>query len=463
MIKTDITIIGSGPGGYEAAIYAAKKGLKVVLVEKEQLGGTCLNWGCIPTKSFVKSASFFDQVKKASSYGITIPEASFNLSDIVDRKNQIVNQLQKGVHHLLKKNNVTFIQGEALFHQLQPLMVKTHEVTLEIESEHIILAMGSEPMVLKIPGANLPGVMTSRDALDMDTLPESVAIIGGGVIGMEFAFILSALGSQVTVVEFLDDVLSILDEDVRKIIAREAKKRKIKLLTKAKVTGIQSKDSHLSITYEQKDQTLNIQAEKVLMCVGRKPATDHVDWDRLGISFGKNGGIITDDFMRTTAPNVYAIGDVTGGIQLAHVASHQGFVAIDSLLGNPHRMSYHNIPSVIFTQPEIAVTGLCEQEAQHQNIPYLVSKFPFVANGKALADGETAGFVKVLYHETEEYILGGSIIGSNASDLIAIIGNLVEQKTSFADAKKVIYAHPTRSEGVYESIKDIFGEAIHQA
>ena len=451
-IHCDVAVIGGGPGGYVAAIRAAQLGANVVLIEKNKIGGTCLNTGCIPTKSFVKSAHLFDEIQRSAEFGIKIGAPVIDLEQVVKRKDEVVASLSEGIKYLLNRWNIRFIEGEAKV-DADMIFVNNSKIEAAIQAKSIIIATGSSPARLNIPGCDLPVVMTNEEILNLKKIPASLTIIGGGVIGMEFAFIFNSFGTKVSVVEFLDDILFNFDEDLAEIISMECQQRGIKLYTKAKVEEISlSVDSQSITSFIQDGEKHCVIGESVLMSVGRKPNLNSIDLAKLGVELNeKKNGIQVDDHMTTTNPAVLAIGDITGKIQLAHVASHQGIVAAENCMGISSVMDYTAIPSAVFLSPEIGVVGLCEKEAQSKGISYQVSKFPFSANGKALSQGESKGFVKVLFHEESHVILGAAVIGPSATDLISGFTYQILHKTDYRTLNHLVFAHPTTAESVHDA------------
>lgn len=461
-IWCDVAIIGGGPGGYVSAIRAAQLGGTVVLIEKDKIGGTCLNYGCIPTKSFVKSAHLADEIEKSIEFGIETSKAAIDLEKIVQRKNKVVTNLTSGIQSLLEYWNVRLIEGEAKVSK-DIISVNNNKIEATIQAKNIILATGSSPAKLNIPGADLPVVLTNEEILNLTKLPKSLTIIGGGVIGMEFAFIYNSFGCKVTVIEYLENILFNFDEDIIDIILEECKKRGIKLYTNAKVEEIfMAEDNQAITTFYQKEQKHFSIGEAILMSVGRRPNLKSVDLAALNVKLNaKENGIEVNDHMTTSNPSVYAIGDVTNKIQLAHVASHQGIVAAENCFGKSSRMDYTAVPSAVFLSPEIGVVGLSEKEAKKSGLQYKVSKFPFSANGKALSQGETIGFVKIISNEENHEILGAAVIGPGATDLISNFTYFIQQKIDYRTLSHTIFAHPTTAESVHEAILGISGEAIH--
>ncbi|GAB2319973.1 dihydrolipoyl dehydrogenase [Alkalibacterium sp. s-m-22] len=465
-VTTDLLIIGAGPGGYVAAIYAAKKGLDVTLIEKEDtLGGTCLNVGCIPTKALVKSAEICDNVKNSSLFGIeSDSDLKINMKQIIDRKDEVVNQLVSGVSFLMEKNKIRVIQGTASFLSDNKVIVNGKD-TSHISAKDTIIATGSKISHVNIPGVELPFVMNSTDALALTELPNSITIIGGGVIGMEFACIYRNLGVEVHVLEFMDHVLDILDDDLCEEIERLSEQKGIHIHTQAKVTKIQqANNGQAIITYETDGKEQLLVSEKVLVAIGREPNIDGLNLEEIKIRMDEaRNGIAVNQKMQTNIKNIYAIGDVTNIIQLAHVASHQGIHAVNNILGEESDMDYSAVPNVIFTSPEIATVGLQEYECKDKKLDYRVSKVSFSSNGKALTMNESDGFIKLIKDNKTSEIIGGSIIGPDASSLIssltiAITNGLTEQQIT-----KTIFAHPTTAEVIHEAGFDLNIGALHEA
>ena len=465
--ESEITIIGGGPGGYVAALEAAKQGADVTVIEKEELGGTCLNWGCIPTKALVRSAEVYTNLKEAEQFGCRAEEVDFEWAEIIERKNNIVTQLTNGISSLLDKHNIEVISGTAeLVDETTVLAVKEDE-KIVINTEEIILATGSQPVEIPIVEQGAEDyLLYSRQALDLDELPEEMVIIGGGVIGLEFAFIFSRLDVDVTVIEYLDEVLSFLDTDVIDEITAAAKEEGIDIYTGAEAQQITTTaDEQALVKFKEAGNEKYITAEKVLMAVGRKPDLGGIEVEEVGVEIDENsGGIKVDEKMQTTIDNIYAIGDVTGKTQLAHAASHQGIVAVKNILGTEETMNYNAIPTAIFTAPEIASVGLTEAEAEAENKEIAVGKFPVAANGKALTLGETRGFIKIIADAKTDQVLGGAIIGPHATDLIAEITLAVNNELTTEEVIETIHAHPTSAESIHEAALAVRPEgALHYA
>lgn len=462
-LESDIAIIGGGPGGYVAAIQAAKMGAKVVLIEKESLGGTCLNRGCIPTKALVSSAKVYKNLKEASNFGCCAENVSADIKKIIDRKNHTVSLLVDGIKYILDKHNVKVINGFGKIKDERTVFVKEGLKEITIKTKNIIIATGSKTVTLPIPGADLENVLDSDEILQIQKLPKKLVIVGGGVIGMEFAFIFSSFGVEVTVIEFLDNVLSSCDDDIIDEITEIAADQGIKIFTGSKVEEIiQGEGGEHIVKFSKANSNKYISADKVLMAVGRKPFFGGLELDSLGIKLeDRDNGIEVNKKMQTNIPNIYAIGDVTNKILLAHVASHQGIIAVKNIMGKSTIVDYNIVPSAIFTDPEIAMVGVSEKIAKEQGIDINVGKFPFGANGKALIMGENRGFVKIIEDKTTGKIIGGAIIGPQATDLIAELALAIKNSLSSKQIVDTIHAHPTTAEAVFEAALDLNGGALH--
>lgn len=461
-LESQITVIGGGPGGYVAAIKAAQLGAKVVLVEKDSLGGTCLNRGCIPTKCFVRSAQIYNNVKDAARFGINAEKATVDMAKVVARKNAVVNQLVNGIKHLINKNQITLVAGSGQIKDETTVLVqdKTGETT--IKTQNIIIATGSMPVLPPIPGSSLPGVMNSDQALQLEKLPHSMVIVGGGVIGMEFAYIFANFGVKVSVIEYFDRCLAQCDDDICAENARSAAGKGIRLYTGAKVDEIlQAESGECLVSFIQSGTKKVIAADKVLLAVGRKPYYEGLGLENLPLTLTDNQGIQVNGKMQTNIPTIYAIGDVTNRLQLAHVASHQALVAANNIMGIPCEMDYAAVPSAIFTDPEIAIAGQCERSAQDSGLEIAVGKFPLAANGKALTYGETNGFIKLITDKATGRIIGGSIAGLHATDLIGEITVAIKNHLTAEQIIATIHAHPTTAEVIHEAALATRKAAIH--
>ncbi|PUU95770.1 MAG: dihydrolipoamide dehydrogenase [Halanaerobium sp.] len=454
--KYKIAIIGSGPGGYTAALRAGQLGADTVLIEKEALGGTCLNWGCIPTKAFVRSAEVFADIQNAEDFGIKVEKAELDFPAVVKRKDKIVKRLVRGIDHLLGKKNIDRIDGRASFIDQNKIKIEKEAETIEIEAENIIIATGSETAALPIPGADLDGILDSRSALDLNELPESMVIVGGGIIGMEFAFIFRNFGVDVTVVEYLDQLVSGVDSEIASELNRSARRRRISVKTSAEVKEIRKQADAFEVVYQQKGKEKTAAAEKVLMAVGRRPYTEGLNLENVGVNLsGKRRAVQVNEKMETNVPGIYAVGDVTDKILLAHVASHQGVIAVENIMGMDKKMDYQAVPGAIFTSPEIGTVGLSEEEAKEKGIDYEVGSFPFAASGKVMAMGEREGKIKLITEKESDKIIGAALIGIEASDLIAELTLAVNLGLTAENLRETIHAHPTTAEVVHEAALDL--------
>lgn len=462
-IEADVTIVGAGPGGYVAAIYAAKKGLKTVLVEKEKVGGTCLNVGCIPTKAFVKSSEVCHQVLNSELFGISCENSCVHMEKIVERKNKVKNQLVNGIDYLLTQNGVKVIKGMGKFLDNENIYVKQGMTETTIHSKNIIIATGSKISTIPIPGIDQPFVLNSTTALDYKKLPKSITIIGGGVIGMEFAFIYANLGVEVNVVEYANRVLGMVNTSISEEITRQAEAKGIKIYTDSKVTHIEKTTNQQGlVVFEHEGQQNYVVSENVLVAIGREPNLEGLDIEKADIQCNQNGkGIEVDAYLRTNVEHIYAIGDVNNKIQLAHVASHQGMLAVDNILGAQKVFEDKAIPNVIFTSPEIAMVGLTTEMAEAKGIQTKVSRFPFAANGKALTMGEGQGFIEIIKDTDKDEIIGAGIIGIDASVLISALTLIIQNNIPEEQIIETVFAHPTTGEVIHEAVLGLGIGALH--
>lgn len=460
-MENDIVIIGGGPGGYTAAIRAAQLGAKVVLVEAENLGGTCLNKGCIPTKSLYKNAQMINELNNAAEFGIKLDSFTIDFAEMMQRKQKIVDRLKEGIAQLIKLNSIETLYGTASLVSRETVKVIDSEGNeREIKAKNIIIAAGSVPVKPPISGMDWPGVITSDEILSIDNIPDTLVIIGGGVIGIEFAGIFSALGSKVTVVEFLPRILANMEGEISKKLVLSLKKKGISIETDTKVIKISMDNESLSVLTEGKKGESVIRADVVLVSTGRAPRVEGLGLESLGIEYDRKG-IQVDETYETNVSGIYAIGDVIGGQMLAHVAAEEGIAAVDHIMGLKSHMNYDAVPGCVFSFPEIAAVGLSEEDAKEKGIDYTSSKFLFGANGKALTIGEEEGFVKVLAETQTKRVIGVHIMGPHASDLIHEAVLAVEKKMTADDISGVVHAHPTLSEAFMEAALGIDNKAIH--
>lgn len=437
-MNVDLIIIGAGPGGYETAVRAAKAGLQVLVIEKGELGGTCLNAGCIPTKCLCHSAEVLNEVRNSARLGIHTGNVEFDLAQAIARKDEVVSKLQAGIEALMKTPGITLVHGEARF-------ADAHTVTVGEEShtaKNIIIATGSVTKFLPIEGAHAEGVLTSTEMLQLSTLPRRLCIIGGGVIGMEFASIFNSFGCEVTVIEFCKEILPNFDKDLAKRLRTSLKRAGIAFHTGAAAKAIHP-GAPMVIDYEEKGKLQSIEADTVLMAVGRAANVDSLNLSDVGIEFTPRG-IVVDEHMQTNIPGIYAIGDVNGLCQLAHAATFQGYAALDHILGQ-NSTNPTLIPGAVFTVPEAAMVGKTEEQLEAEGVNYQAHKAQYRANGKALSMEAEDGIVKILTDENG-LILGAHILGAHASDLIHEVTVLMNQGGKLQDIAHTVHAHPSLSE-----------------
>lgn len=452
-MKYQIAIIGGGPAGYTAAETAGKAGLSVVLFEKQSLGGVCLNEGCIPTKTLLYSAKTYDSARHASKYAVSVPEVSFDLSKIVARKQKVVRKLVLGVKGKLVANNVTVVNGEA------SIADKNHVLCggETYECDNLLLCTGSETFIPPIPGVDEVPYWTHREALDNKELPKSLAVIGGGVIGIEFASFFNSLGVEVTVIEMLDEILGGMDKELSAMLRAEYTKRGIKFMLDTKVVSLsgnvlEAGQAQVQVNYENAGGAGSVVAERLLMSVGRRPVTKGFGLKNLGLEKTERGNIWVDGQMRTSVPGVYACGDLTGFSLLAHTAVREAEVAVHAVLGKEDCMSYKAVPGVVYTNPEIAGVGDTEETLRKKGIPYRTIKLPMAYSGRFVAENEGVnGMCKLLLAE-DDTLLGAHVLGNPASEIITLAGMAIELRLTVSEWKKIIFPHPT--------VGEIFREAL---
>lgn len=472
-----IVVIGSGPGGYIAAICAAQLGGEITIIEQDKVGGTCLNWGCIPSKVMIKTAEMLENFRRAEEFGIhPIGPVTPDLLKLMDRKEKVIKSQAEGIHKLLKKNKIHYLKGHGYIKKPGLITVKQENAnTIEIPYNRLILATGSQPVSLETIPYDGKRIISSNEALDLCEIPESILIVGGGVIGCEFAFVLAALGSKVTVVEALSRMLPLpsVDEDCSKVLQREMKKRKIKIIVNKVVESYEDKDGKLSVTIspspflentsdKNKDPIID-GVDKILVCIGRKPNTGNVGLENIGMKLDEKGWMIVDERMETNVTGVYAIGDVLGPskVMLAHVASAEGLVAAENAMGGNKEMDYAAVPGAIFTTPEVANVGLTETQAKKINIDVRADSVLFRTLGKAQVAGEIAGMAKIVSVVDTGRILGVHIVGSHATDLIAEGTLAIKNGCSVKDLAATIHAHPTFSEVMQEASFKALNRSLH--
>jgi dihydrolipoamide dehydrogenase len=462
MERYDLVVIGAGPGGYVAAIRAAQLGLKTVVVEKDKPGGVCLNWGCIPSKAILTSAELYEAVKEGEHYGVKVHGLSYDYAQVIKRSREVAERLAKGVEFLLRKNHVPLIAGSGRLEGKNRVIVEASgKETQRIEADRILIATGSGERTL--PGLEIDGkqILTSREALIDNEIPESILIIGGGAVGIEFAYIYSVFGSRVTVVEMEKQLLPGTDSEITRELERVFKKKGIEVLTGTKFHGIEKFPSRIEVTLENGEDLKRRTANKVLVAVGRSPLSAGLGLESLGVELNR-GYIKVDERMRTTNEAIYAIGDINGPPLLAHAASEEGIAAVEFMTGKREKAIDHlRIPACIYCQPEVAVIGLSEEQAQARGYEVKTGKFPFRALGKAIAAGHEEGFVKLVVDKEYGEILGCHIIGRGATDLIAEAGLARTLEATTAELSGTVHAHPTLAEAIMEAALNAEGRGIN--
>ncbi|MBC8214602.1 MAG: dihydrolipoyl dehydrogenase [Candidatus Marinimicrobia bacterium] len=459
MNNYQIIIIGAGPGGYVAAIRASQLGKKVAVVESTHLGGVCLNWGCIPTKTLLKNAEVYEQVKNAKKFGVEVGDIEINWTKNIKRSRDVSKKLARGIGFLFKKNNIKWIQAQGkLIDENTIETIDSDGNVDQISADNIIIATGARPRWFAGMEPDGNKIITSKEALVLENQPNSIAVIGAGAIGVEFAHFFNTFGTKVTLIEALQNILPIEDEEISQELERIFKKRKINIHTNTMVRNIEKSDD--GVIVHLKDGKI-IETEKALISVGVQGNIENIGLEKVGIAL-ENGWIKTDGYMKTNIENIYAIGDIAGPPWLAHIASTEGITAVEYLSGlNPNEMSYENTPGCTYCHPEVASVGLTEKQAVETGKEVRIGKFPFRALGKATAIGEQDGFVKVIYDAKSGKMLGCHIIGVGATDLIAEAGLAQKLGATDNDLLKTIHAHPTLSEAIMEATADAIGEAIH--
>ncbi len=456
MADYDLTVIGGGPGGYVAALRGAQLGARVALVEEKRVGGVCLNEGCIPTKTLARSVELLLDIERAQEFGILVSEPALDFAKMMARKEMVVEGLVSGVEALLQARKVELFKGRGRL--LAPNKVAVGGE--ELSTRSIIIATGAEPGKPPVAGLDLEGVLTSSEILELEEAPSDLVIVGGGVIGMEFASIFNALGTKVTVIEMLPSLLPPVDEELSRRCLNMVRREGVEVHLNSPLRGVQQKRPGLLVDYGGDEKVDSVEADYVLIATGRLPYTEGLGLAELGVPCGKGRAIVVDDYLQTTVPGVYAVGDVTGGWMLAHVASRQGEIAAENALGDKKGIDYRAVPYCVFTLPEMAGVGLTEQEAKGKGIPYKKSIFRFGASGRALTMGETTGLVKMLCHEGGQ-VQGLHIMGPHATDLIAEGALAIQMEATASDIVATIHAHPTLPEAVREAALGQLGGPIH--
>ncbi len=464
MERFDIIVVGSGPGGYVGAIKAAQLGKSVAIVERSEIGGVCLNWGCIPTKALLKSAQAYNYAKHCAEYGFEASDVKADIEKIVDRSRGVAAQMSKGVEFLLKKNKITLIQGDAMLKTNHSVVVTAEDGSrTEYEADHIILAVGSRPNSLPFAPIDGEKIISYRQALIPKKLPKSLAVIGSGAIGSEFAFFYRSLGAEVHIIEYVDRVLPVEDDDVSAQISRSFRKAGIKVMVGAQVKSVDTTGELCKLTVATKKGEETVEAELVLSAVGVIPNTDYLGLEELGVEMVRGGKIKVDENYRTNVEGIYAIGDIIPTPALAHVASAEAINCVEAICGvTPKPIDYGNIPGCTYITPEVASVGMTERAAKEQGIDYKVGKFFFLASGKAVAAGEKDGFVKLVVDAATDKVLGAHLVGANVTEMISGIVTGRNMGMTASDLIHSVHPHPTMSEAIMEAAEASHGACIHQ-
>lgn len=458
----DLIVIGSGPGGYVAAIRASQLGLKTAIIERESLGGICLNWGCIPTKALLKSAQVFEYINHASDYGIKVQGGEADFGAVVKRSRGVADGMSKGIQFLMKKNKIDVIMGTAKIKKGGKVEVKAADGSAkEYTAKHTILATGARSR--ELPNLKQDGkkIIGYRQAMNLPEQPKSLIVVGSGAIGIEFAYFYNAMGTKVTVVEFMDRIVPVEDEEISKQLERSLKKAGINILTSANVESVDTSGTGCKAQVKTAKGTETLEADIVLSAVGISPNIENIGLEETGVKTEK-GRVLVDDFYKTNVDGVYAIGDIVKGQALAHVASAEGIICVEKIAGHhPEPLNYNNIPGCTYCSPEVASVGYTEKAAKEAGYEVKVGKFPFSASGKASAAGTKDGFVKVIFDAKYGEFLGAHLIGANVTEMIAEVVVARKLETTGMDIVKTVHPHPTMSEAIMEAAADAYGEVIH--
>ncbi|MGG4404583.1 dihydrolipoyl dehydrogenase [Geobacillus stearothermophilus] len=459
-IETETLVVGAGPGGYVAAIRAAQLGQKVTIVEKGNLGGVCLNVGCIPSKALISASHRYEQAKHSEEMGIKAENVTIDFAKVQEWKASVVKKLTGGVEGLLKGNKVEIVKGEAYFVDANTVRVVNGDSAQTYTFKNAIIATGSRP--IELPNFKFSNrILDSTGALNLGEVPKSLVVIGGGYIGIELGTAYANFGTKVTILEGAGEILSGFEKQMAAIIKKRLKKKGVEVVTNALAKGAEEREDGVTVTYEANGETKTIDADYVLVTVGRRPNTDELGLEQIGIKMTNRGLIEVDQQCRTSVPNIFAIGDIVPGPALAHKASYEGKVAAEAIAGHPSAVDYVAIPAVVFSDPECASVGYFEQQAKDEGIDVIAAKFPFAANGRALALNDTDGFLKLVVRKEDGVVIGAQIIGPNASDMIAELGLAIEAGMTAEDIALTIHAHPTLGEIAMEAAEVALGTPIH--
>jgi dihydrolipoamide dehydrogenase len=460
-IETETLVIGAGPGGYVAAIRAAQLGQKVTIVEKGNLGGVCLNVGCIPSKALIAAGHRYETAKHSEEMGIKAENVTVDFSKVQEWKASVVKKLTGGVEGLLKGNKVEIVKGEAYFVDANTVRVMNENSAQTYKFKNAIIATGSRP--IELPGFKYSKrVINSTGALNLTEIPKKMVVIGGGYIGTELGTAYANFGTEIVILEAADEILAGFEKQMSALVKRNLKKKgNVEIYTKAFAKGVEEREDGVTVTFEVKGETKTVDADYVLVTVGRRPNTDELGLEQVGIEMTEKGLIKIDKQCRTNVPNIYAIGDIVEGPPLAHKASYEGKIAAEAISGHPSEIDYYAIPAVVFSEPELATVGYTEAQAKEEGIEIVAAKFPFAANGRALSLNETDGFLKIITRKEDGLVIGAQIAGANASDMIAELGLAIEAGLTAEDIALTIHAHPTLGEIAMEAAEVALGTPIH--
>ena len=458
--KFDVIVVGAGPGGYVAAIRAAKEGFRTAVVENRRVGGTCLNRGCIPAKAMIHASSLYREMQQCEAFGVTVSEAGFDYEKIVSYKEETTEKLVQGIEQLLQGNGVTVLEGKGTLESDKTVTVVSEDGTNRYEADHVILAAGSKPLILPIPGMELPSVLTSDELFQLKEMPESLVIIGGGVISVEFATVYASLGCNVTIVEAMPRLIPNMDKEISQNLKMILKKRGIEIHTSASVQRVEKDGDNYACVFVEKEEEKKASGQYILCAVGRCPNTEGLFGEGTDLAM-ERGRIVVDADFRTSMEGVYAIGDLVRGMQLAHLASAQATYVVEKLAGKEPSVSLTVVPGCVYTDPEIASVGLTEDEAKEQGRSIQVGKFIMSANGKSLITKEERGFIKILAEKESHVILGAQMMCARATDMIGELVTAVANQLTVQQLLKGMRAHPTYNEGIAEALEEIEGGAVH--